>query len=175
MFCPKCGTENPDTGRFCRSCGTNLGGVADAISGNLVKPDIIPPKLLSRKGRPVTWESAITSTLTGVAFLGVAMALGISQMGQGWWFWMLIPAASMLGRGISQIIQLKKYEQENSAKTVELLQNQIPNSSPNLNLPPNQTEFVKTQGSIYETGDLVERPPSVTEGTTKLLKLDEKE
>jgi hypothetical protein len=42
-------------------------------------------------------------------------------------------------------------------------------------LPPNQTEFIKQQGSIYETGNLVERPPSVTEGTTKLLKIEESE
>lgn len=25
MFCPQCGTENPDGSRFCRHCGTNLG------------------------------------------------------------------------------------------------------------------------------------------------------
>jgi hypothetical protein len=32
MFCPKCGTENPETGRFCRSCGTDLSGVSQALS-----------------------------------------------------------------------------------------------------------------------------------------------
>ena len=26
MFCPSCGTRNPDGSRFCRSCGTNLSG-----------------------------------------------------------------------------------------------------------------------------------------------------
>lgn len=169
MFCPKCGTENPDNSKFCRSCGTNLGGVADAISGNLVKPNEIPQQLLNRKGKRITWESALTSLLMGFAFLGVAIALAITGKGQGWWFWMLIPSASMLGRGISQIIQIQKYEEVHLNKSTGLAQNQFPNSSPNLNLPPNQTEFIKTQGSIYETGELVERPPSVTEGTTKLL------
>jgi ribosomal protein L40E len=33
MFCPKCGTQNPVTGKFCRSCGTDLATVSDALSG----------------------------------------------------------------------------------------------------------------------------------------------
>ena len=36
MFCPKCGIQNPDAGKFCRSCGTDLGNVSDALSGNIV-------------------------------------------------------------------------------------------------------------------------------------------
>ncbi|MGI8670151.1 MAG: zinc-ribbon domain-containing protein, partial [Aridibacter sp.] len=23
MFCPKCGTQNPENGKFCRKCGTD--------------------------------------------------------------------------------------------------------------------------------------------------------
>ncbi|MFN2501427.1 MAG: zinc-ribbon domain-containing protein, partial [Pyrinomonadaceae bacterium] len=30
MFCPKCGSQNPETGKFCRSCGTDVGGVSSA-------------------------------------------------------------------------------------------------------------------------------------------------
>lgn len=32
MFCPKCGAQT-ETGKFCRSCGTNLAIVSEAISG----------------------------------------------------------------------------------------------------------------------------------------------
>jgi hypothetical protein len=174
MYCPKCGTENPDNGKFCRSCGIDLGNVSAAVSGNLV-PQTVSPELLSRKGRPISWESAITSTLMGVAFLGVAMALAFSQTGNGWWFWMLIPASTMLGKGLSKVIQLKRYEQENSARMLNMLQNQLPNNQQNINLPPVQQEFIKPASSIYDTGNLVERPPSVTEGTTKLLKIEESE
>ena len=40
MFCPKCGVKNPDDGKFCRKCGTDLNLVSDAIKGKLeVKTD----------------------------------------------------------------------------------------------------------------------------------------
>lgn len=32
MFCPKCGTRS-DSGRFCRSCGTNLAAISNTLSG----------------------------------------------------------------------------------------------------------------------------------------------
>ena len=51
------------------------------------------------------------------------------------------------------------------------MQNQIPTNSQNLNLPPTQTEFVKPQSSIYDTGELI-TPPSVTEGTTRHLEIN---
>ena len=28
MFCPKCGTENPDEAKFCSKCGAGMGGAA---------------------------------------------------------------------------------------------------------------------------------------------------
>lgn len=33
MFCPKCGTETLETHKFCKSCGTDLKLVSDALSG----------------------------------------------------------------------------------------------------------------------------------------------
>src|SRR5215510_2699002 len=33
MFCPKCGTETPENHKFCKSCGTDLKLVSDALSG----------------------------------------------------------------------------------------------------------------------------------------------
>ena len=43
MFCPKCGSENPDTNKFCRSCRENLLVVAQAIKGRM--PVMIAGKL----------------------------------------------------------------------------------------------------------------------------------
>jgi len=33
MYCPSCGSNNPNDLKFCTRCGTNLGVVSDALSG----------------------------------------------------------------------------------------------------------------------------------------------
>lgn len=33
MYCPSCGSNNPDDLKFCTRCGTNLGVVSDALNG----------------------------------------------------------------------------------------------------------------------------------------------
>ena len=168
MFCPKCGTENPETGRFCRQCGTDLGNVSAALSGELRQPQL--PVLLSRKGKPVSWESAIVKVFSGLAFLGVTIALSVSQMGRGWWFWMLIPAFSALGTGIAQLVQLKKSENHNMMISPKYTENQIPTTQQS-SLPPSQNDYIKPQQSIYDTGELVIQP-SVTEDTTRHLEIN---
>src|SRR5690349_2815072 len=98
MFCQKCGTQNPDEGKFCRSCGSDLGGVSGALAQQA------PQRLVNHKGKPIHLEGAISKFFTGLAFLIIAIVLSFSQMGTGWWFWMLIPAFGSLGAGIAQYI-----------------------------------------------------------------------
>ncbi|MGI8467533.1 MAG: zinc-ribbon domain-containing protein [Pyrinomonadaceae bacterium] len=174
MFCPKCGTQNPDNGKFCRACGTDLGNVSKALSGKLndsmqgfeMMREI---KSWDKKGKPVHWEGAMTKLFTGIAFLIISIALAFSQMGQGWWFWMLIPAFGALGSGIAQIIQLRKVEKGNFLNSQIETQNTFSQNYPNHALPPNQTEYVAPE-SRYKTGDLV--PPSVVETTTRHLEIN---
>ncbi len=167
MFCPKCGTKNHDTGKFCRSCGTDLGNVSEAISGKLsASEDTLKKKKKSGSG----WESAMSNLFMGLAFLIVSIILGVSHMGRGWWFWMLIPAFGMLGAGISKIIVLK--QNSSGGNSVDLTDDtkQI-NSQKQTALPPTQTEYVNpVDRSQYQTGDLV--PPSVVENTTRHLEMD---
>ena len=110
MFCPKCGIRNPDNGKFCRSCGTDLKVVSAAISGRVELKQ--PQSLVSKKGKPISWESAFGKLFTGIAFVAVTIALANSVMGTGWWFWMLIPAISLIGAGLAQVIQIKSYEKQ---------------------------------------------------------------
>jgi len=164
MFCPKCGIQNPETGKFCRSCGTDLGNVSDALSGRL--PAAQP--LVNRKGRPITLESSITKFFMGIAFLAIAIALGVTGKGTGWWFWMMVPAFMFIGSGIAQFMALKNAG--SSRVTVAPNdRNILTNAEPNAALPPVQTTFVSPE-SRYKTGDLV--PPSVTDTTTKHLEMD---
>jgi hypothetical protein len=162
MFCPKCGGQNPAEGKFCRTCGTDLGNVSQALTGTL------PPQhqILDRRGRPVSWDRAIIKIFSGLAFVAVACALAVTGNGRGWWFWMLIPAFTSLGAGVAQFVQLKKAEKGRVEFTP--MGSAMPPAQ-NTALPPPQTEFVSPE-SRYKTGDLV--PASVTENTTRHLELD---
>ena len=165
MFCPKCGIQNPETGKFCRSCGTDLGNVSDVLSGKLQRSSTC----LNSKGRPITLESAITKFFMGVAFVVVSIALVATGAGRGWWFWMLIPALMFIGGGIAQYIQIKSATGQAGVRVSTPDQNVISGSNPNAALPPQRTSFVSPE-SRYKTGDLV--PPSVTDTTTKHLELN---
>ncbi len=164
MFCPKCGIQNPETGKFCRSCGTDLGNVSDALSGKLSAPRA----LVNHRGRPISLESAITKFFMGVAFLVVSIVLGVSGMGRGWWFWMLIPALMFIGGGIAQYLQVKNAGQT-GVRLATPDQDSISTPASNAALPPTKTNYVSDE-SRYKTGDLA--PPSVTDTTTKHLEMN---
>ncbi len=180
MFCPKCGTQNPESGKFCRKCGTDLSPVSDALSGKLnsqnqgfgmIEP-IQPMQIWDRKGKPVHWEGAITKFFTGIALLSVAIILGITNMAGGrfWWFWMLIPAFTMIGSGIAQYVQLKKSEKKINQFAPPEESNKTFAPASNQSLPEAQTGYVSPAESRYKTGDLV--PSSVVEATTRHLEIN---
>ena len=165
MFCPKCGQQNPETGKFCRSCGTDLGNVTQALTGALPQQR----RLVNHKGKPIHLEGAIAKLFSGLAFIIVACILGYTHAagGQGWWFWLLIPGFGSLGSGVAQLMQIRRAD-KNPGFAPPDNQNIFPGTS-NSALPPPHTEWVAPD-SRYKTGDLV--PPSVTDGTTRHLEMD---
>jgi len=170
MYCPKCGIENPDNGKFCRSCGTDLVLVSVALTG---KAPILPYTVDPRK-RGVSWQFAMTKIFTGLAFLLISLFLGLTGKygADSWWFWLLIPAFGALSNGLAQMFQLRKLEKLEAGF---LQQNtQIPISSAQVNnaLPPGQADYITPlKHSIYETDDLIIQP-SVTENTTRHLEIN---
>jgi hypothetical protein len=159
MFCPKCATQNLEGAKFCRSCGANVSLIPQALSGQLPEAAPDDPSCFGRdrkSRREPSLDSAFRSAFMGIAFLLVAMALAFSRMGTGWWFWMLIPAFSMMGTGIAQYIRLKEREKRMF---------QPGNfSQPSLQSLTNAGAF-----PARKTGELVAPPSSVTEGTTRHL------
>lgn len=177
MFCPKCGTENPETGKFCRSCGVDLGGVNLALSGGLSKFADAgcgtgdPVKNALRRSDPAeVYGDAIKAIVSGIGFLVVAIVLATTGVagGKAWWWAMLFPAFTFLSKGISDIVKSKKMEQARVGFAP--LSNQAigGGSFQSASLPPVQQQFVSPE-SRYRTGDLV--PPSVTEDTTRPLEV----
>lgn len=175
MFCPKCGTENPETGKFCRSCGTDLGNVASALSGNL--KSTLPQTYVDHKGRVRSNDpsdilsNAVRSGMMGIGFLVVSLVLLVTNVAKGerWWWAMLFPAFTFLATGISQFVKYRQLKEKKPANIVQ--QPSLPGHQPLSGLPSTQAEYIKPQGSIYDTGDLI-IPPSVTENTTRHLEIN---
>jgi hypothetical protein len=149
MFCPKCATQNPDGGSFCRGCGANISLVPQALTGQLAstseEKSVTQEEACAmpgRRRRELTLDTSFKNIFLGVAFLIISIALSRS-IGAGWWFWMLIPAFSLMGTGVAQYIRIRER-----------------NNQPMRTLPPSP---------VRPTEHLKSPPASVTEGTTRHL------
>jgi zinc-ribbon domain len=152
MFCPKCGTQNPDNGKFCRACGTDLGNVSAALTGNSSGFEQLEQiQSWKKKRKPISYETAITKMFTGLGFLVLATVLAVTKVagGQFWWFWLLIPAFGALGSGIAQYVQLKKTEQQQNS------QNSLNYSSHNQRLLSPEEAVGAIQNQL-QTGNKIE-------------------
>ena len=182
MFCPKCGQQNPETGKFCRGCGTDLGNVSAALASSSENRSpgfgmIQPMQFQDSKGDEVRrtepseiYGDGIRSIISGIGFFIVSMVLLFTNVAKGgrWWWAMLFPASTFLAKGISDYLKSKKMEQSRmsfSTHSPTPLNSQPPRAT----LPPQQTAWVSPE-SRYTTGDLA--PPSVTENTTRHLEMD---
>lgn len=151
MFCPKCATQNLDGASFCRSCGANISLVPQAMTGQIAKPsaETVVEKDGRKQGKEVTLDQSFKNMFMGVAFLLVAIVLSRLAMGHAWWFWLLLPAFSMMGTGIAQYIRVREREKQAS-----------------LVAPPVRRVF---DASLRNPDELMPPAPSVTEGTTRHL------
>jgi hypothetical protein len=165
MFCPKCGGSNPDNGKFCRACGTDLSPVAMALKAKDIQKNIS----CSTDNKDATLQGSVTKIFMGVAFMIIAFILGWTGMagGKSWWFWMLIPAFGMMGTGVANYLQFRRNEASQLAGPAVGV-NELGNSTLNA-LPDRSPQFAEA-GSRYNTGDLV--PPSVTDNTTRHLEVN---
>jgi zinc-ribbon domain len=161
MFCPKCATQNLEGASFCRVCGANISLVSQALTGQIVQQPTKPEELLDedcgsrKRGKPLTLEAALKNMFMGVAFLIISIALSRS-IGAAWWFWMLIPAFSLMGKGVAQLMRIKERD-----KRVAMMPQQMPLMQPVQSAPPAVLP--------RRTGELPPPVPSVTEGTTRHL------
>jgi hypothetical protein len=158
MFCPKCATQNLDGASFCRSCGANISLVPQALTGQVVQPPVEDVsdrygRRRRKREREPTLDSSFKNIFMGIAFLIIAIALS-RTIGAGWWFWMLIPAFSLMGSGMAQLIRVRDRERRGAIDE--------PRSQPGL------TQQAPT-ALPRRTDELRPPVPSVTEGTTRHL------
>jgi zinc-ribbon domain len=158
MFCPKCATQNVEGASYCRVCGANISLVPQALSGQLrtAAPNDDDPyrKFRKKRGREPTIEEGIRYLISGIAFVIVSILVAkYSPSGWAWWYWLLIPASTYMGKGISQLIRFKQAKAS------------MQSSSPR----PIGTGAGLETLAAPRTGELMKPVPSVTEGTTRHL------
>lgn len=169
MFCPNCGTQSPDDLKYCRSCGTDIGIVSQALTGALALPASSRPSKAERRrarkgaaqGEP-RLDRAVSHAFMGLAFLLVSIGVFVfAPAGQLWFFWMLIPAFSLLGQAAGEFIRWKQLE-STAPRGVEPVEPAAPY------LPGMQSSAAPR---AIEPPPSFERmtPPSVTEDTTRHL------
>ena len=164
MFCPKCATQNLEGASFCRSCGANISLIPQALSGQPVQPVQYDPidnsraaRRARRREKEPSLDHAFRNGFMGIAFLIVAIAVARTPGGAFWWYWMLIPAFSMMATGISQYLRIK--ERDKKAELEGPHQPMLDRGG-----------WVQPQSVNAPRGGELRAPvPSVTEGTTRHL------
>lgn len=169
MFCPKCGIENPDNGKYCRSCGASLSNVLAVVEGSL-----LPEQMLDAEGnRAELFSTGIRNVILGFGFLAAAVFLFTIPPRDGiFWLLMMIPGFSLLASGISRLVKADALKKERTALVNVIQPPTFAATQPKKELPPTRTDYVKPQSSIYETDDLSPAPHSVTENTTRHLEMN---
>ncbi len=148
MYCPKCAAQNIDSARFCRSCGTNLSLVPQALSGQLPEARKDGIEKAIRRIREPNLTRGVRRVSVGFAFLVIVAVLflrGAPGFGE---IWLLIPAFLLLGKGIGEIVNV--ISKERDAKRAFM---------------PIQTTVKLPPDPLYDPA----APPSITEGTTRHL------
>jgi len=171
MYCPKCATQNIEDARFCRGCGVDIALVPQALTGRMpetrddrdhgVVGVVYDPtgRRRRRKDGVPRLDKAISNFFSGLGFIMVALAAFMfAPAGHIWWFWMLIPAFSMIGGGIAEYVRDKQSKGE---------ENKLPGGEARKELPPQPARMSAIPRR--NTAELVPQPPSVTENTTRHL------
>ena len=169
MYCPKCGAQNIEDAKFCRGCGADIALVPQAMTGHLPESRAVgydvegrpydgTGRRIRKSKEPPRLDKAISSTFTGLGFVLVAFSVLIfAPAGRLWWFWMLIPAFSLLGGGISEYVRYK----QSRGEEVKLPGTESKKAMP----PPARVSALPPR----DTSELVPQPLSVTENTTRHL------
>ena len=170
MYCPNCAAPI-DGVKFCRSCGSNVSLVSQAMSGQLPQSEASEGELHlggRHSGRrhdrkkelsPVNnVDHAMSELFTGIGFVIAAIAILIYvPSGVFWWWSFLIPASKLIGAGVGKYLRWREQQRKQSAPnlpTDQPVAYQFSAQSPALSAPT--------------TSELI-KPSSVTEDTTRHL------
>ncbi len=169
MYCPNCAAQFEETQKYCRSCGTDVNLVSQALKGQLPSKGAVgrhrghSGRLRERrredKQHP-SIEGAVRAFFTGLGFVFVSFAAReFAPAGKIWWFWLLIPAFSCMGAGIGQFLKLRGQHRQQQVSQFDSKTSQPTFTSPTTRMPEIPAPTTSEPPSLS----------SVTEHTTKHL------
>jgi hypothetical protein len=164
VYCPKCAGQNAEDSKFCRVCGTDLSLIAEAMTGRL--RGSTKTRKVRRGGdsaRPQGLQKAIVNGFMGLGFIVVGLSLMLT--GEEWGVYMFIPGFIMLGKGVSIFLAQRLSQPATSDLSASNIDRQTPRTG-ELTPPPG---YVNAPASQPTYRDLPSSPPSVTEGTTRIM------
>ncbi len=165
MYCPNCAAPF-DGVKFCRSCGSNVSLVPQAMSGQLPQSDDAEDERhrghRHRRKKEPTVESAVTEFFAGIGFVVAAIGFLVYVPKGEFWEWllgwsMLIPAFVLIGEGVGKYLRWKEHQRKQTSL-------KEPENQPGAYQSPSQTPAL----SAPTTSELV-KPSSVAEQTTRHL------
>ena len=153
MYCPSCASQNNDDAKFCRTCGSNLSLISQALTGEL--PQVRHGKHGKTEHKsPPSVANAVATIFGGLGFVAAAFGcLYYAPAGHIWWFWMFIPAFGAIGKGVAEWVSAKQL-QPPAARPAQMAPPRLDTSQ----LPPQRIP-----------SELPAPPSSVTESTTRLF------
>jgi hypothetical protein len=169
MYCPKCAAP-VDGMKFCRKCGANVSLVPQALTGELptAQPDHYEHggrrrDRHRRQEGPPSMEGAAREFFVGLGFLLVALAIWqFFPGGFSWWFWLLLPAFGMMGKGVGQYLSVREQQRH-----LPPPQFNAPTAMPQATLQPQFS--VPTTSELKLPANAPAPAASVSEHTTALL------
>jgi hypothetical protein len=179
MYCPTCGQQQvSEQTRFCSRCGFLLTDVAEVVVNKGISPYKTPSKLKKKdsprkRGIKQGAMVMLAGTLVVVPIIAIMTVwLRIEPFA--------VPVAAIISfmGGLLRIIYAFMFESSEVDEPAHgIVPNSIGSATPRKALPQEQsipaaTYTAPKPSQWIETNELAQ-PPSVTEGTTKLLEKDE--
>jgi hypothetical protein len=174
MYCPKCAAQNLDDAKFCRACGADIRFVPHALAGRIARRDDDDDDdddddvlALSPEARV---ELGARKLAYGVCYI-VIFIITMIYFRQFWWmtFWFVFPAVSKISSGIGLLAQ-HAWRQSGHLPGGIKEQPRVGANETNA-LPRTYLNEI----APADTAEIVQYPPSVTEGTTRHLGAVERE
>lgn len=182
MFCPQCGQRQVSSDvRFCSACGFQLHAVSELLrTGGVVTFRPSGPRKLSPRQKGV--RQGAMMMLSTMLFVPLVAIIGVALLNLPGEIAGIAAVTCFVGGLLRIIYAVMLEDREAPASESDQLNAYAPPQGAPLYMspPPARGSALPPQQQPYaapdyrasrraETGEVVQRPPSVTEGTTRLL------